>query len=724
MIINTTPANEAIVSNVSGIGEFRIRNSAKAFSILSSGLYANKIRAIIRELSCNAYDSHVAAGKKNVPFDVHLPNSIQPHFSIRDYGVGLSHDQVINIYTTYFESTKTTSNEFIGALGLGSKSPFSYTDNFTVTAIKNGRKGIYTAFINDVGVPSIALMMEEDTDEPSGVEVRFAVSSHNDFSKFIQEASYVYQYFDLKPVITGHSSFQFSTLSYESRDIIPGVHALKGQYSSKSIAVMGNIAYPIDVPSNNNLDNLDNLLNCSLEIQFEIGELDFQASREGLSYIPSTVEAIKNKLKAINSSLADVIAREANKIENLWDRSIFLAEKHKTKLWNSAVKKYILDNKLPTFDIIASTLYLYPKTFKMKVDDLAKNWNISIQKKTYYSDSTIHSISPENNYEYDQSGNRINYQCWEFKIDENVHFVINDLNTGAGERTAYHYKNSDLKNKTYIWILNAFDKNKEMDLESFFDAICGPGSDRKFLASSLEKKERKTVKKNASILHLQRRGGGRRDSEDMVWREAGNSSDFPETNSNGETIYYYYVPLVGYAMESKFGYKCAKNLYEEITCLPSNGVTTIYGVRKADIAFIKTLHNWKNCEDHVHNVLQSLDINAIKGGIVRKHFSSENIFDFDNKNILKMVSDESTYKKFVSAVTTVDKINVNMYTIERLLKKFLPTVNLDINDVIVKYDNELEKVRSKYPMMGYLSSRTPYNVIADYINMTDKIKGI
>jgi hypothetical protein len=89
-----------------------------------------------------------------------------------------------------------------------------------------------------------------------------------------------------------------------------------------------------------------------------------------------------------------------------------------------------------------------------------------------------------------------------------------------------------------------------------------------------------------------------------------------------------------------------------------------------------------------------------------------------------MVSDESPYKKFVSAVTTVDKINVNMYTIERLLKKFLPTVNLDIHDVIVKYGNELEKVRSKYPMMDYLSARTPYNVIADYINMTDKIKGI
>ena len=176
MILNNAPQNEAVLSTVGEIGEFRIRNSAKAFNILSSGLYANKIKAIIRELSCNAVDSHVAAGKGDVPFEVHLPNALEPHFSIRDFGTGLSHDQVTNIYTTYFESTKTASNDFIGALGLGSKSPFSYTDNFTVTAIKDGRKGIYSAFINGEGVPSIALMMEEQTDEPAGVEIKFSVN--------------------------------------------------------------------------------------------------------------------------------------------------------------------------------------------------------------------------------------------------------------------------------------------------------------------------------------------------------------------------------------------------------------------------------------------------------------------------------------------------------------------------------------------------------------------
>ena len=83
-IINGTPQNEAIMSNVGEIGEFRIRNSAKAFNILSSGLYANKVRAIVRELSCNAVDSHIAAGKQDTPFDVHLPNQHEPWFAILD----------------------------------------------------------------------------------------------------------------------------------------------------------------------------------------------------------------------------------------------------------------------------------------------------------------------------------------------------------------------------------------------------------------------------------------------------------------------------------------------------------------------------------------------------------------------------------------------------------------------------------------------------------------
>jgi hypothetical protein len=43
MIVNSAPTSQAIMGGVSAVSEFKIRNSAKAFGILSDGLYANKI---------------------------------------------------------------------------------------------------------------------------------------------------------------------------------------------------------------------------------------------------------------------------------------------------------------------------------------------------------------------------------------------------------------------------------------------------------------------------------------------------------------------------------------------------------------------------------------------------------------------------------------------------------------------------------------------------------
>ena len=292
MILNDTPTNEAVLSNVGAVSAFTIKATAKSFKILSDGLYANKIRAIIREISCNAHDSHIAAGQ-TLPFIVHLPNSMEPYFSVRDFGVGLSHDQVVDIFTSFFTSTKTESNDFIGALGLGSKSPFSYTDNFTVTTVKDGVRGIYTAFINDTGVPSIALMMSESTDQPNGVEVRFAVVDRYDFRRFTDEATNVFKFWKNRPTITGVIDFQFEDPQIVDRDIVPGVHTLGNSYYRQTYAVMGNIAYPIEVPSADTIINADYrcMLNCGLVLEFNIGELDFQASREGLSYVPLTLNS-------------------------------------------------------------------------------------------------------------------------------------------------------------------------------------------------------------------------------------------------------------------------------------------------------------------------------------------------------------------------------------------------------------------------------------------------
>ena len=64
---------------------YTIEATAKAFSILADQLYSNKVRAVISELSTNAYDSHVDAGNGSKPFEVHLPSNMEPTFSVRDY---------------------------------------------------------------------------------------------------------------------------------------------------------------------------------------------------------------------------------------------------------------------------------------------------------------------------------------------------------------------------------------------------------------------------------------------------------------------------------------------------------------------------------------------------------------------------------------------------------------------------------------------------------------
>ena len=87
-------------------------------------------------------------------------------------------------------------------------------------------------------MPSIALMMEEETADPTGVEVRFAVEDRYDFDKFRSEARAVYEYFKLRPVVSGNANFTFVDPTYKDKDIIPGVHYIGSGYNSH--AIMGN----------------------------------------------------------------------------------------------------------------------------------------------------------------------------------------------------------------------------------------------------------------------------------------------------------------------------------------------------------------------------------------------------------------------------------------------------------------------------------------------------
>lgn len=297
-------SGQASQSSSSDTHQFKISANGTAFQILSSGLYSNKQAAVLRELGCNAADAHVAAGIASTPIRVTLPTENNRELAIRDFGLGMNHEQILSLYTTYFSSDKRDSNAFVGGLGLGSKSPFAYTNSFTVTSIHQGIKRIYSCNIANDGAPTVTRLREEPTSEPQGIEVRLLTKLH-DMHLFMREASNVFQWFETLPVFNvpvEYHQAKMHTLSTPAYNIGKG-------YGSSHFIKMGNVAYPLhmaslDLPADTLWPQLLNRI--PLTLKSPIGYLQVAASREALQYDPTTK---KHLLQLYQQAYNDIARR-------------------------------------------------------------------------------------------------------------------------------------------------------------------------------------------------------------------------------------------------------------------------------------------------------------------------------------------------------------------------------------------------------------------------------
>ena len=270
-------------------------NSAHIFGILRSQLYSNKVLAVLREYGANAWDEHRAAGCPDRPIKVVLPTALEPTLRIRDYGRGLSEDQVFAVYTQYGSSTKRSDNLTVGAMGIGSKSAFAYTDSFTVTSWHDGQKSVYQAVLDETNVGTMSLMWRGPCDPAeTGIEVSMSVSVR-DCNRFHQEAMGLFKHFTPPPDINCTFPPQKSPSS---------PHGDSGIAYGTWIAVMGCIPYPL------RLDQLSEALaQAKLPILqggmlcLDIGEVSVSGSREELEYTPRTCKALLARYTALIEDL-------------------------------------------------------------------------------------------------------------------------------------------------------------------------------------------------------------------------------------------------------------------------------------------------------------------------------------------------------------------------------------------------------------------------------------
>lgn len=319
-LMNETGSETVVIGTNTSEKSFGIIANEKMFKILSDKIYSDKIAAPIRELSTNALDAHTDAGIADVPFEVHVPTTSEPTFSIRDFGKGMDAQMIEELYTTYGYSSKSHSDAFIGCLGLGSKSPFAYTDRFDIASVYKGMKYMYQCYL-DNGVPKIIKFDEFKTDECSGLRVSFNVNRY-DIHSFVARMSTIYSYFDTKPTFTG---MQIKPENYwqKNRNFYVG-----GRNHS---ILMGAVCYQFDinkiieiVASKEPDTDFSAYRQYPVMLPAPIGSIDIMVSREGVEYTDKTVIFISKFLKQIIKEEKEAFDVEYGKLNTWFERYKYL----------------------------------------------------------------------------------------------------------------------------------------------------------------------------------------------------------------------------------------------------------------------------------------------------------------------------------------------------------------------------------------------------------------
>lgn len=312
--------NEQVISSEQSSGKkFQIAANAKAFEVLTSTMYKNVKASIVRELISNGHDGHVRKGNVDESFYVHIPTWDEPEFKVRDYGCSMDEDTMMNVYTTFFSSTKNDNNEEIGGFGLGCKVPLAYTDQFTVTTFLNGVKTDYIV-CKENGTPSLHKVNSEPTTEREGTLVTVPVTD-SDVDTFKNYVTTMQKY----------SAFKFTTNMqapepFEEYDNcgLPWYHNIKE--NNDLYVRVGGVPYKVDDDDLSNVEqhrrwdsifsleeikrelenskiqkvmsicSFDDLANTPCFIDMDVGEVDVTASREALQFTEKTKIAVLKKL--------------------------------------------------------------------------------------------------------------------------------------------------------------------------------------------------------------------------------------------------------------------------------------------------------------------------------------------------------------------------------------------------------------------------------------------
>lgn len=283
-----------------------------------AGLYSDKELAVIREIATNAYDANVAAGS-TAPIEVSLPNAMSPYYTVKDSGIGMSVDDLINVYSKYGASTKRNSNDVVGMLGFGCKAPLAYADSFTIVSVKNGVRATAVMSRDESGAGSLTVVDTSSTTDPNGTTVKVPVNS--DYYSFNDRANNFFLYW-AKDSVLFNGEPPMSVTDYIGVSWLNDKIMLLNGSSGNDIIVMGNVPYQ----SQRFYENYG-YRDYRFVYFADIGEVNFPPSREALKYDKLTTATVEKIRRDVEVNLPSIYQSEidaapshlaAQKVKQKW----------------------------------------------------------------------------------------------------------------------------------------------------------------------------------------------------------------------------------------------------------------------------------------------------------------------------------------------------------------------------------------------------------------------
>lgn len=311
--------------------DFGIQNIGMIFDILRNRMYSNPILAICREISCNARDAHREVGKPEVPIHIHLPNNLERYYKIRDFGPGISPDRMSNVFLKYTASTKRDDNLQTGGFGLGAKTPFAYSESFSITTNVDGTQYSYSCNLDETKIGKLLLLSKTPTKEPNGTEIQVPVLP-KDFQAFATWTEQACRHWDVKPTIKGGTiDWQIPTKILEGNGWAIVQDNNYSYYNRDCKIIIDGIEYPLD------LDSLKKYADASIIdsahgkffMYFNNGELTLATSREQIQLDERTQKIIRQRLVLIQKEIRETIKTKIDALPNLWEANLFYRKEMK-----------------------------------------------------------------------------------------------------------------------------------------------------------------------------------------------------------------------------------------------------------------------------------------------------------------------------------------------------------------------------------------------------------